>query len=70
MEGLPDADEIVYLPVQTMADDTEGKATCPPMGSLFELVLFVFGRPWCWNCSNARDGPLVKLGIDTLIWNR
>src|SRR5580693_2262851 len=39
------ADEIVYLPAQTMADDTEGKATSVlPMGSLFELVLFVFGE--------------------------
>jgi 6-phospho-3-hexuloisomerase len=39
------ADQIVYLPAQTMADDTEGKATSVlPMGSLFELVLFVFGE--------------------------
>ena len=39
------ADKIVYLPAQTMADDTEGKATSVlPMGSLFELVLFVFNE--------------------------
>src|SRR6202166_4838317 len=39
------ADKIVYLPAQTMADDIEGKATSVlPMGSLFELVLFVFGE--------------------------
>ncbi len=39
------ADKIVYLPAQTMADDTEGKATSVlPMGSLFELVLFVFSE--------------------------
>jgi 6-phospho-3-hexuloisomerase len=39
------ADKIVYLPAQTMADDHEGKATSVlPMGSLFELVLFVFGE--------------------------
>jgi 6-phospho-3-hexuloisomerase len=39
------ADKIVCLPAQTMADDTEGKATSVlPMGSLFELVLFVFNE--------------------------
>ncbi len=39
------ADEIVYLPAQTMADDSESKATSIlPMGSLFELVLFVFSE--------------------------
>jgi 6-phospho-3-hexuloisomerase len=39
------ADKIVYLPAQTMADDAEGKATSIlPMGSLFELVLFVFSE--------------------------
>jgi 6-phospho-3-hexuloisomerase len=39
------ADKIVYLPAQTMADDSEGTATSVlPMGSLFELVLFVFGE--------------------------
>jgi 6-phospho-3-hexuloisomerase len=39
------ADEIVYLPAQTMADDTGGKATSVlPMGSLYELVLFVFSE--------------------------
>jgi 6-phospho-3-hexuloisomerase len=39
------ADKIVYLPAQTMADDSEGEATSVlPMGSLFELVLFVFGE--------------------------
>jgi 6-phospho-3-hexuloisomerase len=37
------ADKIVYLPAQTMADDTEGRArSVLPMGSLYELVLFVF----------------------------
>ena len=36
------ADKIVYLPAQTMADDTSGKVTSIlPMGSLYELVLFV-----------------------------
>ena len=39
------ADKIVYLPAQTMADDSEGKATSVlPMGSLYELVLFVFNE--------------------------
>ena len=39
------ADKIVYLPAQTMADDSEGKATSVlPMGSLYELVLFVFSE--------------------------
>ena len=39
------ADKIVYLPAQTMADDTEGKArSVLPMGSLYELVLFVFNE--------------------------
>jgi 6-phospho-3-hexuloisomerase len=39
------ADKIVYLPAQTMADDTQGKATSVlPMGSLYELVLFVFNE--------------------------
>jgi 6-phospho-3-hexuloisomerase len=39
------ADKIVYLPAQTMANDVEGKATSIlPMGSLFELVLFVFSE--------------------------
>jgi 6-phospho-3-hexuloisomerase len=39
------ADKIVYLPAQTMADDTGGKATSIlPMGSLYELVLFVFSE--------------------------
>jgi 6-phospho-3-hexuloisomerase len=39
------ADKIVYLPAQTMADDTGGKATSVlPMGSLYELVLFVFSE--------------------------
>jgi 6-phospho-3-hexuloisomerase len=39
------ADKIVYLPAQTMADDIEGKATSVlPMGSLYELVLFVFSE--------------------------
>jgi 6-phospho-3-hexuloisomerase len=39
------ADKIVYLPAQTMADDKEGQATSLlPMGSLFELVLFVFSE--------------------------
>ena len=39
------ADKIVYLPAQTMADDTEGKASSVlPMGSLYELVLFVFSE--------------------------
>ena len=39
------ADKIVYLPAQTMADDTEGKGTSAlPMGSLYELVLFVFSE--------------------------
>lgn len=46
-EGITalDADKIVYLPAQTMADDTGGKATSVlPMGSLYELVLFVFSE--------------------------
>jgi 6-phospho-3-hexuloisomerase len=39
------ADKIVYLPAQTMADDTEGKANSVlPMGSLYELALFVFNE--------------------------
>jgi 6-phospho-3-hexuloisomerase len=39
------ADKIVYLPAQTMADDTEGRArSVLPMGSLYELVLFVFNE--------------------------
>jgi 6-phospho-3-hexuloisomerase len=39
------ADKIVLLPAQTMADDTGGKATSIlPMGSLYELVLFVFSE--------------------------
>jgi 6-phospho-3-hexuloisomerase len=39
------ADKIVYLPAQTMADDTSGKATSIlPMGSLYELVLFVLSE--------------------------
>ena len=39
------ADKIVYLPAQTMADDNEGKATSVlPMGSLYELALFVFNE--------------------------
>ena len=39
------ADKIVYLPAQTMADDAEGKATSVlPMGSLYELALFVFNE--------------------------
>jgi 6-phospho-3-hexuloisomerase len=39
------ADKIVYQPAQTMADDTGGKATSVlPMGSLYELVLFVFSE--------------------------
>ena len=39
------ADKIVYLPAQTMADDTEGKATSVlPMGSLYELALFVLNE--------------------------
>ena len=39
------ADKIMYLPAQTMADDAEGKATSVlPMGSLYELVLFVFSE--------------------------
>jgi len=39
------ADKIVYLPAQTMADDSESKATSVlPMGSLYELVLFVFNE--------------------------
>ena len=39
------ADKIVHLPAQTMADDSEGKATSVlPMGSLYELVLFVFNE--------------------------
>ena len=39
------ADKVVHLPAQTMADDTEGKAkSVLPMGSLFELVLFVFSE--------------------------
>jgi 6-phospho-3-hexuloisomerase len=39
------ADKLVFLPAQTMADDTESKATSVlPMGSLYELVLFVFSE--------------------------
>jgi 6-phospho-3-hexuloisomerase len=39
------ADKIVYLPAQTMADDTEARArSVLPMGSLYELVLFVFNE--------------------------
>src|SRR5260370_41221454 len=39
------ADKIVYLPGQTMADDTEGRAkSVLPMGSLYELALFVFNE--------------------------
>jgi 6-phospho-3-hexuloisomerase len=39
------ADKVVYLPAQTMADDTEGKATSIlPMGSLYEVVLLVFSE--------------------------
>jgi 6-phospho-3-hexuloisomerase len=39
------ADKIVYLPAQTMADDTGGRArSVLPMGSLYELVLFVFNE--------------------------
>ena len=39
------ADKIVYLPAQTMADDTGARATSIlPMGSLYELVLFVFSE--------------------------
>ena len=39
------ADKIVYLPAQTMADDTGARATSTlPMGSLYELVLFVFSE--------------------------
>jgi 6-phospho-3-hexuloisomerase len=39
------ADKIVYLPAQTMADDADGKAASVlPMGSLYELVLFVFSE--------------------------
>jgi 6-phospho-3-hexuloisomerase len=39
------ADQVVYLPAQTMADDTGGKASSIlPMGSLYELVLFVFSE--------------------------
>jgi 6-phospho-3-hexuloisomerase len=39
------ADKIVYLPAQTMADDTEGKArSVLPMGSLYESVLFVLNE--------------------------
>jgi 6-phospho-3-hexuloisomerase len=39
------ADKIVYLPAQTMADDTERKVTSVlPMGSLYELALFVFNE--------------------------
>jgi 6-phospho-3-hexuloisomerase len=39
------ADKIVYLPAQTMADDTGARGTSIlPMGSLYELVLFVFSE--------------------------
>ena len=39
------ADKIVHLPAQTMADDSGAKATSVlPMGSLYELVLFVFSE--------------------------
>ena len=39
------ADKIVYLPAQTMADDASGQATSIlPMGSLYELVLFVLSE--------------------------
>jgi 6-phospho-3-hexuloisomerase len=39
------ADKIVLLPAQTMADDSGAKATSVlPMGSLYELVLFVFNE--------------------------
>src|SRR6202047_772497 len=39
------ADKIVHLPAQTMADDSGTKATSfLPMGSLYELVLFVFNE--------------------------
>jgi 6-phospho-3-hexuloisomerase len=38
-------DGMVVLPAQTMADDQRIRATSVlPMGSLFELVMFVFGE--------------------------
>ena len=39
------SDKIVYLPAQTMADDTGSKSrSILPMGSVYELVLFVFSE--------------------------
>jgi len=39
------ADALVFIPAQTMADDEGGAASSIlPMGSLFELALFVFGE--------------------------
>jgi 6-phospho-3-hexuloisomerase len=39
------ADKIVYLPAQTMANDEAGAATSIlPMGSIYELALFLFGE--------------------------
>lgn len=36
------ADEMIYLPAQTMADDMGGNVSILPMGSLYEAVQLVF----------------------------
>lgn len=36
------ADVVIYLPAQTMADDTGGAVSLLPMGSLYEAVQLVF----------------------------
>lgn len=36
------ADVVIHIPAQTMADDMEGKVSILPMGSLYEAVQLVF----------------------------
>jgi 6-phospho-3-hexuloisomerase len=36
------ADHVIHLAAQTMANDQDGPASILPMGSLYEVVMFMF----------------------------
>jgi 6-phospho-3-hexuloisomerase len=41
-EAAKQADMVIHLPAQTMADDVDGETSILPMGSLYEAVLLLF----------------------------
>ncbi len=36
------ADDVIYLPAQTMANDSEGSSSLLPMGSVYEIAMLLF----------------------------